>query len=100
MQENIVKEFHIYLDINNMERIDIDDLLTGLKQTNCDGYSNVDYIDVVMLIRDLENKFIEDKIQLLQNLRSKINPYTREGGSIKLDIEIEIYELKKLLNNE
>jgi hypothetical protein len=83
-----------------MKRIDIDDLLTGLKQKGCDGYSNVDYIDVVMLIRDLENKFIEDKIQLLQNLRSKINPYTIEGGSIKLDIEIEIYELKKLLNNE
>jgi len=71
-----------------------------LKQKGCDGYSNVDYIDVVMLITDLENKFIEDKIQLLQNLRSKINPYTIEGGSIKLDIEIEIYELLKLLNNE
>jgi hypothetical protein len=81
-----------------MKKLDIDDLLIGLVNKDENYNRFVDYVDVIGLLKSVEEFYIKDKIEYLQNLRNKINPYNIEGGLIKLDIEIELYELNKILD--
>ena len=81
-----------------MKKLDIDDLLIGLVNKDENYNRFVDYIDVVNLLKSVEEYYIKDKIEYLQNLRNKINPYNIEGGLIKQDIEIDLYELNNILN--
>ena len=81
-----------------MKKLDIDDLLIGLVNKDENYNRFVDYIDVISLLKSVEEYYIKDKIEYLQKLRNKVNPYNIEGGLIKQDIEIELYELNKILD--